>query len=49
LAEFGPTPLPAYAGATAGVRSSLEVTREMHSSAYRLGPGERLGDPVEAW
>jgi phage head maturation protease len=41
LTEFGPTPFPAYKQATAGVRSSREIVRELHSSAYLLGPGER--------
>jgi phage head maturation protease len=39
--EFGPTPLPAYKGATAGVRSTRELVRELHSSAYALGLKER--------
>jgi phage head maturation protease len=41
LIEFGPTPLPAYKGATAGVRSTREVVVELSNSAHRLGPGER--------
>lgn len=39
--EFGPTPLPAYRGTSAGVRSSREIVHELRSSAYMLGPGER--------
>jgi phage head maturation protease len=39
--EFGPTPLPAYRGATAGVRSTRELVCGLHSSAYALGFQER--------
>jgi phage head maturation protease len=40
--EFGPTPMPAYKGASAGVRSSArEIVREGHASAYTLGKRER--------
>jgi hypothetical protein len=41
LIEFGPTPTPAYMGATAGVRSTREVVLELSNSAHKLGPGER--------
>ena len=41
LIEFGPTPLPAYKGTTAGVRSALAVVEAAHCSAHLLGQGER--------
>jgi phage head maturation protease len=39
--EFGPTPLPAYRGASASARSTREIVHELHDGAYRLGQEER--------
>lgn len=41
VVEFGPTPFPAYKGASAGVRSTRELVREIRGSAYELNPSER--------
>lgn len=40
--EFGPTPLPAYKGASASVRSTAPgIVNEVHALAYGLGQGDR--------
>lgn len=40
VSEFGPTPFPAYKGASAAVRNSFEVVNE-RGAAHILGPPER--------
>jgi phage head maturation protease len=41
LREFGPTPFPQYAGATASVRSTERVVRDVHGLGHNLERGER--------